>query len=362
MILRAKYVLPVTQPPIEDGAVALHDGRIAAWGRAADLDGSPVRDLGEVVLCPGLINAHCHLEYTGMRGQVPYRGNFMDWLAQIVALKKTWTTEHYRQSIEHGLQQSRAVGTTNIVNAGGSGEAVNAPDVCWCAELIDLTWTEDSRRLLDAAVERLQHCDHAGLAPHALYTVSAPLYRLAARTARERGWLLTTHVAETREEDEMYRYERGPMFERYRRGARHGAVRELHGLGVLGPNCLAAHANYITADDATLLASTGTSVVHCPRTHRFFERERTPLDLWRAAGVNVCLGTDSLSSNDSLDMRAEMRELARARPDLAPSEILKMATVNPARLVGEPVTLTAVPLVGDPVESVVLAETPVIPV
>lgn len=179
----------------------------------------------------------------------------------------------------------------------------------------------------------------AGLAPHAPYTVSEQLYRLVTKLAREHGWLLTTHVAESRGED----------------GRWHVA---------LGANCLAAHANWVTEAEAAEMARTKTSVVHCPRTHRFFERPTAPVEMWRRHGVNVCLGTDSLASNESLDMRAEMREMARAWPGLTPREVLEMATVNGARALcrsgelgiiaaGARADLIAVPASGEPYASVV---------
>jgi cytosine/adenosine deaminase-related metal-dependent hydrolase len=347
MILRAKYVLPVSAPPIENGIVEVAGNRIVAVGRFA---GSADRDLGEVVVLPGLINAHCHLEYTGMRGLLPWRGEFMDWIHRITALKKTWTTDQYRQSIRHGLAEALATGTTTIVNAGGSGETV-AESPCrvwWCVELIDLAWSAESRRKVEAAAEWVARHQPAGLAPHAPYTVSDQLYRLATKLAREQGWLLTTHVAESREEDHRW----------------HAA---------LGSNCLAAHANWITETEAAEMARTKTSVVHCPRTHRFFERPTAPVEMWRRHGLNICLGTDSLASNESLDLRAEMREMARAWPGIAPREILEMVTVNPGRVlsqtgrgqkpaptgvvkVGAKADLIAVPATGEPYASVVTGD------
>lgn len=225
---------------------------------------------------------------------------------------------------------------------------------------------EEAERWLES-----QPC--AGLSPHAPYTASAPLYRLAAGMSRKHGWLLTTHAAESREEDEMFRWERGAMFERYRWGYVGGAVRYLEGAGVLGKNCLLAHANFVTLEEAWLLSRAGASVVHCPRTHRFFGREAAPLKTWSRAGVNVCLGTDSAASNESLDMRAEMREMARAWPGMAPREIVEMATLNGARALncgdklgritsGAEADLVAVGAgdgAGDPWETVVCGETSV---
>src|SRR5688572_31758281 len=101
MILRAPIVLPMIGPPISDGAVALNAGLIAAVGRVDEIrkvHAGPVRDLGQVVLLPGLINAHCHLDYTGMRGQTPFQSTFIDWILRLVELKRTRTNDDYTRA------------------------------------------------------------------------------------------------------------------------------------------------------------------------------------------------------------------------------------------------------------------------
>src|SRR5262245_56047736 len=102
------------QPPIEDGAVVVEGDQITAVGPVSGMTGGNVRDLGEVVLAPGLINAHCHLDYTDMRGKVPWRGKFVDWLTAITELKAQWTPEQFRASIQNGISQALQTGTTTL--------------------------------------------------------------------------------------------------------------------------------------------------------------------------------------------------------------------------------------------------------
>ena len=89
MLLRARIVLPVSKPPLEDGAVLLSENRIAAVGPWRDLrprETAPAVDLGDVILLPGLVNAHCHLDYTDMTGLPPQK-QFPDWIKGLLALK-----------------------------------------------------------------------------------------------------------------------------------------------------------------------------------------------------------------------------------------------------------------------------------
>src|SRR5690242_7386819 len=101
MILRARVVLPIVRPAISAGAVVISRGRIQGVGRWRDLasrNSAKRIDLGEVILLPGLVNAHCHLDYTHMAGLLPSPKSFIDWLKLITATKAQWTAEEYKES------------------------------------------------------------------------------------------------------------------------------------------------------------------------------------------------------------------------------------------------------------------------
>src|SRR5213593_1120925 len=101
MLLRARIVVPVSSPPIDSGAVAISAGRVAWVGRWSDRPagaGDQVQDLGETVILPGLVNAHCHLDYTGMAGLLPQPKQFTAWIQSLMVLKAHWTYSDYAQS------------------------------------------------------------------------------------------------------------------------------------------------------------------------------------------------------------------------------------------------------------------------
>ena len=123
MILRAKIVLPITAPPIQDGAVLIVGGKIRAvhpWKHftphSSLLTSHATIDLGETILLPGLINAHCHLDYTGMGGEIPPPKNFTDWIAAITAYKASWDYSEYAQSWLRGAHQLLKTGTTTVAD------------------------------------------------------------------------------------------------------------------------------------------------------------------------------------------------------------------------------------------------------
>src|SRR5437867_2411779 len=126
MILRARIVLPLCRPPIEDGAVMIAGARIVWVGRWRERPSSEgeLTDLGESILLPGLINAHCHLDYTEMAGKVSARKSFSDWIKALVALKAQWGYADFAQSWLHGAQMLLRTGTTTVADVEAVPELV----------------------------------------------------------------------------------------------------------------------------------------------------------------------------------------------------------------------------------------------
>src|SRR5437773_11447932 len=208
MIIRARTVATMDGPPIEDGAVAISGNRIIDVGEfpgvSARHSGQETVDLGEQALLPGLINAHCHLDYTCLRGKIAPKKSFADWIRAINAEKAKLTADDYLASITDGFAEAKRFGTTTVANLTAFPELVSqikAPiRAWWFAELIDVRDPSRANELVDLAVENLKLEEHWGLAPHAPFTASRQLYVYSAQVAP----MLTTHLAESREEMSMF--------------------------------------------------------------------------------------------------------------------------------------------------------------
>lgn len=355
MLLRARTILPVATPPVDDGAVLIRDGKVARVGRWPDLrqeSADPATDLGDVILLPGLINAHCHLDYTDMAGQLVPARHFSDWIKEIVALKSSWSYTDFALSWLHGADMLLDAGVTTVVDIEAVPELLPEAGgatplrVISCLELISVRSRSRPAEMIGEALQRLQRfpAGFGGLSPHAPYSTSAELLRLCAATARENDWLLTIHTAESADEFEMFRTGRGAMYD-WLKPQRdmsdcdgRSPVEHLDRCGVLEANPLVVHANFLADSDAPLLARKSVSVVHCPRSHKFFGHVEFPWERLSRAGVNVCLGTDSMATMAktrgeplALDLFSEMRTFARAHPGVPPRTILDLVTVNAAR-------------------------------
>jgi cytosine/adenosine deaminase-related metal-dependent hydrolase len=353
MLILADVVLPIASPPIRRGAVRVESSQVVAVGPALELtplEGEPVTDLGASTLLPGLINAHCHLDFTRFKGIISPRQGFTEWIKTINALRRSFTTRDYIDSIAEGFELLAQGGVTTVANIEAFPELLPHLPVpplrtWWFLELIDVrSRIMEDETLLGALSFFEGHPEWLGgfgLSPHAPYTASIDLYRLARACGENYGMLSTTHIAESVEEHEMFSHARGPLHDflgslgRDNSDCGHGSsLSHLVEHGVIGQNWIIAHLNYLQDYDYELVTKTGASVVHCPKCHTYFGHAPFPMKALLQHGVNVCLGTDSLASNNTLDMRAEMRE-AQALHGLGDREVIEMVLLNGARALGQ---------------------------
>jgi len=366
MIVRARVVVTIDGPPIENGAVVISGNRILDIGKFPEISGrhsgQELVDLGEQALLPGLINAHCHLDYTCLRGKIPPTKSFADWIRAISAAKAKLSEQDYLTSITEGFAEAKKFGTTTIANLTAFPELIPQVDppirTWWFAELIDVRDPSRTNELVDLAIDALKCGTDSGggigLAPHALLTASANLYRRCEGISRLENVLLTTHLAESREEMSMFHDAAGPLYEFLK-----SIGRDMSDCGhetpcawftkivgapagrALPTDWIVAHLNELAENDFELLEGSTRKfhVVHSPRSHDYFAHSRFPFERLRSIGFNISLGTDSLASNENLSLFAEMRALQRSEPALSPKQVLEMVTVNAARALGKPQTL-----------------------
>ena len=346
--LRARWVLPIDRPPIAGGYVSIADGRIAAIG-AADSGLGPVEDLGDVVVMPGLINAHTHLEFSALPQPLGTRGmSLPEWIRLVIGDRKRGDRDS-TAAIAQGLRESLASGVTTLGEIATSPPALYAiaepapttllfqEAIGFSAGRVDSVFADVQRRLDEAP-------SPAGLSPHAPYTVHPRLLERLVELASSRGTPVATHLAESREELELLASGGGPFRELLEqrsmwdanaisRGTRPlDCLRRLAG----APRSLVIHGNYLAADEIEFVAQQRgrMSVVYCPRTHAYFEHEPYPLEAMRAAGVRIALGTDSRASNPDLRVLEEVRYVANSYPGVSPRDALRMATLDAAEALG----------------------------
>jgi 5-methylthioadenosine/S-adenosylhomocysteine deaminase len=327
-------------------------GRIAALGvdeRVPTPPGAHDLRYPDAALLPGFVNAHTHLELTGLRGRVT-APDFFQWIQDIRRAKDETPAAAYVEWAREGVRDTWRYGTTTVADTGTSGAVVRALTELGGAGVVfheaihpdpgraDATFEtvrDTVARLRSEAGPRVT----VGVSPHAPYTVSRNLYRRVAEYARAEGLPLAGHIAESRAEVEFVSAGQGPFADAWRgRGIPLGPqaaspVRLLEDLGVLGPDFLAIHAVQVDERDADALARAGSAVVTCPRSNARHSHGAPPLERYLKRGVRLALGTDSVASVDTLDLLAEARE-ARWLGGLSAEAALRLATLGGAAALG----------------------------
>jgi 5-methylthioadenosine/S-adenosylhomocysteine deaminase len=345
-VLSADWVLPVSGPPIANGAVAIEDGRIVAVGTADEL-GAGRRHDGAAIL-PGFVNCHSHLEYAVYTGFGDGTPDFAEWIGIHIQRKGRLAFEDALDIARLGAAECLASGITTVGDCSFSGAATLA---CADAGLRAIVYLEvfgidpiAARARFDALREIAAPAlsDHiaVGVSPHAPYTVSADVYAMCDSL----GLPVATHLSESASELAYLRNGSGP-WETFRDllvpPAEMSGPRLLAGIGALRPGVVAAHCVMVEPDEMELLAASGVGVAHCPRSNALLGCGIAPVRELLAREVKVGLGTDSPASAPSFDMFDELRaaiSFARARerrPDaLSASEALELATLGSARVLG----------------------------
>ena len=327
------------------GVVVDGEGIVAAVLESADevrrCAVGEVCELGEGILAPGWVNAHAHLELTGLEGLLEAGEVFPDWIRALLKGRAGLVDADFDAAVGSGADRLLRGGTTTVgeVDSTGAGARVLAQHPLRAVifrEALDIGVGERAAEVLAGLAMPLEVCAGVteGLSPHAGYTVSDALLEELGRLVESRPMPVQVHWNET--EDEV-------LWERGSASAFDGLVPGSTGLptlarldaaGLLRGGLSLVHANHPAEDDRSLLRWRGVVVVHCPGAHAWFDREPFGLGAWTRAGVGVALGTDSSAGNADLDMGREVALLRSGNPGVSPAEAFEMATRTGARALG----------------------------
>ncbi|HEX4348621.1 MAG TPA: amidohydrolase family protein [Vicinamibacterales bacterium] len=357
----AAWVLPIAEPPIRDGWVAVDRGRVVAVGRRGPGDtrsesGVDDVDLGHVALMPGLVNAHTHLELSYMLDDVPPAPDFVTWIRTVVETRREQPDPRAPKildAVERGIRESIESGTAVVGDISNTlvtfeplaGSALagvvffeilrfNAPDPG--------AVVEHARQSIEALVptERVR----ASLAAHAPYSV-APLVFRAIRQAVDRNPFApcSVHLSESPAEVEFIKSGTGPWRQFLEDvGAWNPSwvapavspVEYLEANGFLHERVLAVHGVQMTEKDLACLVKRGVTLVTCPRSNGHTGAGAPPIGQFYKSGVRVAVGTDSLASAPDLNVFAELATMRALEPSIPASVLLESATRNGARALG----------------------------
>jgi cytosine/adenosine deaminase-related metal-dependent hydrolase len=345
--------VPISQPIIEDGAVVVADDVILDVGpfkllRRQWLEAS-AQDHDETVLLPALVNAHVHLDLSGLSGQVHRQGSMAEWIRSVLAIKEQVDKDHMDWARSHALNSLYNFGTGIVgdINSSGNMPASNGTVITRTFVEIFGLCTESLEDALGGLPPTIQEALADGqqsmsLAVHAPYTTSAALMRQIKEWGTARSKVVSVHAAESEEEILFLRTGRGPLrdlLEERGHDPGHwevpgcGSVTYLDRLDLLDPHTLCVHVVKVSEEEVELLKQSGAGVCLCPRSNLFIGNGLPPFDRLLEAHISCALGTDSLASNADLNLFEEMRVLVE-RCSISPEVVLAMATLHGSRNLG----------------------------
>jgi 5-methylthioadenosine/S-adenosylhomocysteine deaminase len=350
--------LPIAGPPIANGAVVV-DGATISWvGASRDAQAATHEQLGNAILLPGLVNAHTHLELTGLRGLLEGL-DFREWLRVLTTVRaKVLDERALADASRFGVSEALRAGITTLADCSASGAPLNSMIEAGVRGRVyletfgpDRAQVADSMTALRSGVERLRAHEtslvRVGVSPHAPYTVHEALFAAVAEYARAEQLPVATHVAESADEVRFVQHGDGQFAERLRArniavaGTGASPIALLARTGLLDTQPLCIHAIHTNSDDLGVIADRGATVVHCPISNAKLGQGIAPVRDMLNADIAVGLGTDSVASNDRMDLIAEARQavllqsLAASMPDALSSEqVVRMATLGGAHALG----------------------------
>lgn len=351
----ARWVLPVTSPPLPDGAVVVQGKTIQAVGPRPTLvkeHKGRIISHENAVLFPGLVNAHTHLEFSALKGSIEKCDSFPQWLKRIAWRRILLSQKRIVEAAKEGVEELVKFGTAlvaDVANLTDTGQLLDGKPLAGLIfhELIGLN-SEKAEEVFNrcaqtvAAYRPSPSVVHS-ISPHSPYTVSPALFQKIKAHCQKSALVTVVHLAESREEVELCLKGSGPLKDLLNKAGvwdknwkvpKASPVDYLDQLGFLDGYTLAVHLTQATLADVKVLAQRNVSICLCVRSNEFTGVGRPPVRLFTDAGLNICLGTDSLASNWDLNILNEMRAVKEIAPELSLEAILSMGTINGARALG----------------------------
>ncbi len=361
VVHRAKWVVPVSRPTIQNGAVAVRDSRIVGLGKFHEvraLGNTIVVDHGEAALVPGLVNTHTHLELSFLRelGKKKNEGGFIGWVRELLKARSEIDSHPIRQSYREALVNLFQSGTVAVGDVGNdfsvyrllkdfSGISVFFLEALGFAlGSLDEVFRDrkDVEELIKNEMEPQDSSSVLNLSAHAVYSTSPVLIWEVKEWNRKRGKLMSIHVAEHEEEVEFLMTGQGPCKELLEERGQWSSswspplcspVKYLDKLGVLDESTLAVHLVYVNDEDLSILTRNKVAVSVCVRSNKYISGKLPPVKKFLENGLLCGLGTDSLASTSDLNLFNEMHVIVN-KCGIHPEDALKMGTINGARILG----------------------------
>ena len=350
--INAKFILPVTTPEIQNGSILIKNGKIQFIGREKDCPNiahHQVSHYPDHLVMPGLVNTHTHLSLSRLKNKIKSGIPFNSWIKEIISYNDSLTEIDEKDACKEGIKNLIATGTTTIGDISRSGFSTKVMQNMRVRGVIFLEIIGFKKSMIEDQMNRVHEllwdCKgdslvKCGLSPHATYSVSPQLIKLSFSLAKVKKLPLIMHIAETKEELEFIENGEGDLrqllesldrWEPEWKPEKTSPIKYLENSGDLN-GITGIHLNHINGEDFKIIKKNNMSVVCCPNSNRWFQRDRSyHLTKFLENNINVAIGTDSLASNKTLNMFEELILVRKQFPEINHETLLKMVTINGAK-------------------------------
>lgn len=342
--------------PLKNGFVELEDdGTVIRTGQCEDP--SAEKDFYRGAVVPGLVNAHCHLELSYLRGKFRKGTGMAGFIDQINEMRDTSSMEEKKADIEYWMKTLWDSGVSAMADISNCSDTFDckAHTPLYTRTFLEVFGTEpeDCPDVIRNVLELQKVADSFGIdaapTPHACYTMSPELVTEVSRIGLESGYL-SFHSEETQEEEDMLISGSGAMYDNRRNAGMSvppvtGKSSLLYFISRLEKAHPAPFDEHILLVHECCMDKEGAEAVKkvmhnayvalCPCSNIFIHNALPPVEMMRAEGLRLTVGTDSLSSNDDLDMVREMFCLQENFPEVPLAEIIVWASRNGAEFLGK---------------------------
>lgn len=365
-ILAAEYILPISDEPLKNGAVVIDNDKIIAVGNKQKITKkfpeAEIEDFSKSVIMPGFVNCHSHLELTIMRGFLDiFDDDFSSWLIKLTKTRRELLSdEDIEISAMLGVLEGIRAGVTCFADIGRWGKAgCNALKQSGLRGILfqETEFSPDTKTadrdfaILLEKFSELRSAEtnlvKAGISPHAPYSVSRKLFGQIAAYAKSNEIKLSIHASESTPEENLMQNGVGFFAEIYEKESvnfespKCSTIQYLSEIGVLETKPLLAHCVQVSEKDIEIIAESGSSIAHCPKSNAKFGHGIAPFEKFLDAKIPIGFGSDSMASNNTCDILEEARFAtlaARTRVDkkrfIHAREIIETATIGGAKALG----------------------------
>lgn len=346
----AKWILTEAMDLIENGAVVINDEKIVSVGPRSWVkrsNSARIVNLGDVLLMPGLINMHTHLDASAVRGNYrPHDETFAAWNVKLSSRIKITPAVQLQSGIKLTIRELIAKGVTTIVDTTRSGLSKEIlqqePVRSWVIQELYSDDTLKETTLIDDSIRILHDNIHSvvssGIGPYALYSLSPDAQQRVRLYAHDTQILWQTHLAESAEELQAFSEKNGDLYFHMTRKnswpfdlAPSGPVHYALQCDMIPEAAVCVHCNYTAGNELEQLAARNVSIVICHTYTHATGHKHFPLDVALKRNCNICIGTEGIASHGEMSIFDELFALKQSYPHIHARDFIRMATINSAK-------------------------------